>query len=477
MSNVLVLGVGPLPIDPTERLHAPGIRVWHLANVIYRQGHSVVLGIIEFGDFRDNPEAASRPRQESVGDRFSVCRFHYHSQRTPTAIATLHERCKFHCIVSTTDIMNDAAARVPVRLPLWLDYLGDPLCERQLQAATFDNDASLLDLWRVMLEALLHGDHFSVASTPQKYTLIGQLGLAGRLNQFTAAHDLVSVIPNSARGILGQSGAQRRLIKGFLIPAESFLLLWAGGYNTWTDPETLFHGLELAMRRDADIYFVSVGGEIPGHDNVTFKRFREMCEASDLRSHFVFIGWVPPSEMPNYYMQADAAINIDLPCYEAEIGTRTRLVDWIDYEIPVVTTALCEPAKILAERKLVESFEPASPKSLADALVRLKEHHEEAKVRAQKARTFLDELFDEKRDFAPLLEWVANPTLAPDRRVSDPGVASRSLDVLFPDCEVAYKNAELLRRFCGVAGRKGGPSATTSFWQRVKRRFWGRHNN
>lgn len=473
MSNVLVLGVGPLPIDPTERLHAPGIRVWHLASVIHRHGHGVVLGTIDFGDFRDNPDATTRLKQESVADRFSVCRLQYHSQRTPEAIATLHERCRFDCIVSTTDIMNDVAARVPSRLPLWLDYLGDPLCERQLQAATFDNDASLLDLWRVMLEALLHGDRFSVASTPQKYTLIGQLGLAGRLNQFTSGAELVSVIPNSARRIYNQPGVQRRVVKGFLIPADSFMLLWSGGYNTWTDPETLFRGLEIAMRQDPSIYFVSVGGEIPGHDNVTFKRFRDLCEGSELRSHFVFIGWVPPSEMPNYYMQADAAINIDLPCYEAEIGTRTRLVDWVQYDIPVITTPLCEPAKLLAEKGLIEAFDPASPTSLADALLRLRGNLEQARIRARQAHAFLDELFDEERNFTPLLRWVEEPSFAPDRLVADSRVPGATSAVVFPDCEVARKNVVLFAKF-GRAGANRGRSYTKgSLWQRIRRRILG----
>lgn len=472
MSNVLVLGVGPLPIDPTERLHAPGIRVWHLATVINSHHHSVVVGTIEFGDFRDNPNASFIPKQESVGDRMTVCRFQYHSQRTPEALATLHERCHFDCVVATTDIMNDLAARIPVRLPLWLDYLGDPFAERQLQAATYDNDASLLDLWKVMLRALLHGDRFSVASTPQKYALVAQLGLAGRLNQFTAGHDLVSVIPNSSRIMKERPIHRRGSVKGYLIPIQSFLVLWAGGYNTWMDPETLFYGLEQAIRQDPSIYFVSVGGEIPGHDNVTFNKFRALCDASECQNHFVFLGWVPPDEVPNYYLQADAAINVDLSCYEAELGTRTRLVDWLEYEIPVLTTALCEPAKLLAEKKLIEAFDPGSPASLANALLSIVKDPTRARERARLAKAFFDSLFDETSVFAPLLSWVEHPTFAPDRRIPAPWFkVANATTPLIPDNEIARRHFEWLGKLESAvrAGVRKAPSK--SIWRRLLGRF------
>jgi glycosyltransferase involved in cell wall biosynthesis len=473
MSNVLVLGVGPLPIDRTERLHAPGIRVWHLATVLQRHHHNVVVGIIEFGDFQDNPQAAFLPRQESAGERLSVCRFKYHSRFTVEGLATLHQRCKFDCVVSTTDIMNDVAARLPVRVPLWLDYLGDPLAERQLQAATYDNDASLLDLWRVMLMALLHGDRFSVASTPQKYALIAQLGLAGRLNQVTAGIDLVSVIPNSSRIMREQQLGRRTPLKGYLIPAESFLLLWAGGYNTWTDPETLFSGLEAAIRQDPSIYFVSVGGEIPGHDNVTFHRFRELCEASELRTHFVFLGWVSPHEMPNYYLQADAAINVDLPCYEAELGTRTRIVDWVQYEIPVITTALCEPAKLLAQRGLLQSFDPASPASLAHAVLEVSRNQARWKDQARQAKYFLEDLFDEEQCFAPLLDWVNQPRFAPDRVLPAPwSKEKKATPPLFPDCVVAELNLHWYERFALWEQGIDSGGRRDSLLKRLLRKVW-----
>ncbi len=468
MANVLVLGVGPLPVDKTDHLHAPGIRVWQLAQVVHQQKHAVTVGVIEFGDFQDTHDATVRLRQEALDDRLSVCRFRYHSQRTPQALASLHTFSHFDCVVSTTDIMNDVAARIPVPLPLWLDYLGDPLTERQLQAAVYNNDVSLLDLWRVMAEALLHGDRFSVASTPQKFTIIGQLGLLGRLNEFTAANDMVHVIPNCPKVIVEKPRHIRKPLKGALIPADSFVLLWAGGYNTWSDPETLFQGLERAIRKDPSIYYVSLGGEIRGHDNVTFHRFRERCEKSDLAAHFHFLGWVPPSEVPFYYAQADAAINIDLPCYEAEIGTRTRIIDWIHYEIPVITTPLCEPARLLADRGLVAAFAPRNADQLCEAILGVKSNLSEARSRANQAKMFIDELFQQDKIFSPLLEWVENPRYAPDRRFAETKAQSGSqLGNFLPDSLLTQKHREWLERCARGGSSANPPGRAKSFLTRL----------
>jgi glycosyltransferase involved in cell wall biosynthesis len=342
--------------------------------------------------------------------------------------------------------MNSIAGGIPVHLPLWLDYLGDPFSERQIQAAAYKNDASLLELWKLMANALLLGDRFSVASYPQKYALMGQLGIAGRLNQFNSGTEMIHVLPNCSRVMLDKPARIHSTVKGFLIPADSYVVLWAGGYNTWCDPDTLFRGLELAMKRDSMIYFVSVGGEIPGHDNVTFERFRNLTERSDLTSRFHFVGWVPNDQIPGYYRQADIAINVDLDCYEAEIGTRTRIIDWVEFSVPVVTTALCEPARIFEREGLVYTFHPGDPHSLAGALLDARKDPAKARQRAQDAKAFLDREFAEDIHFSPLLNWVRNPVFAPDRRAPNPA-AQRKDAAMVADSRLAELQREFLGRF------------------------------
>lgn len=452
MSNVLVLGVGPLPVEKAEKVHAPGIRTWAIASALAARKHNVLIGLIQFGDFQSSTGNKYMTSPEPVGDNVNLCRLKYHIDETPRALAALHLGCRFHCVVSTTDIMNSVAAAIPIRVPLWFDLLGDPFSERQLQAAVYDNDASLIDQWKLMLAALLRGDRFSVASTPQKYTLIGQLGFAGRLNQFTSGLEMIHVLENCSRIMMEKDARMPTLLKGRRLPDKCFMVLWSGGYNTWCDPVTLFKGLEIAMSRDSEIHFVSAGGELTGHDNVTFNRFRELVEKSEYAPRFHFLGWVPTDQMPAYYRQADAAINVDAWSYEAEIGTRTRIMDWIQFDVPVVTTALCEPARVLERSGLIETFLPGNPESMAIAILQIKAHPEIVRERVEQARQFFNLQYEETASFKPLLDWAEQPEFAPDRLSSNGDGARQQPNV---DCSLA----EFHRRWSGqIAAPKGAPA-------------------
>src|SRR5438034_1242506 len=103
MSNVLVLGVGPLPVEKTDKVHAPGIRTWALASALAAKRHNVLIGLIQFGDFQSSIGHKYMSSPEPVGDNVNVCRLKYHVEETPRALASLHVSCRFQCVVSTTD--------------------------------------------------------------------------------------------------------------------------------------------------------------------------------------------------------------------------------------------------------------------------------------------------------------------------------------------------------------------------------------
>ncbi|MBX7245852.1 MAG: glycosyltransferase [Candidatus Sumerlaeaceae bacterium] len=447
MSNVLVLGVGPLPVDPSEKLYAPGLRTWHFAESIAKKRHNVMLGLIDFGDFSDNVKSYAGPQREEAGEFLTILRLKYHRKQTSEALRTLHIGCKFNCVVSTTDIMNGIAASLPFHLPLWLDYNGEPFAEKQLQAMVHNNDAALYDQWKLLFQGLLAGDRFSTASEAQKYALIGQLGFAGRLNARTSGERLVHKILPCSRAMAGNISGFPVAVKARLIPADCFMILWSGGYNSWCDPEVLFHGIEIAMRRNPRIYFISTGGEIGGHDTETFSRFQKLVEESDIAHRFHFSGWVPTEQMPSYYRQADVAINVDSFSYECELGHRNRIVDWMLYQTPVLTTELCEFTRTLSANELVYTFPIGDAEAMAGELLRIASDPEAAKGRAKRAKRFLDTEYDEMKVLTPLLNWVAAPEFSGDR--TEQGLAPSSLAALHGD---------LLKRHASGMLHHGKPS-------------------
>jgi glycosyltransferase involved in cell wall biosynthesis len=418
MANLLVLGVGPLPFEHGERLHAPGIRTWQLATALAANHHFITLCIIDFGDFHPDHKAAPPPAiRQDAGSNISLVKLAYHPTQSVQSIRTLHLATRFAAVVSSSDIMNGIAADLNLPIPMWLDYNGDPFAEKQLQARLYKHDGSLLPQWELYLKGLACGDRFSVCSQPQRHALIGQLGFAGRLTAETSGEEMVQVLPNCSRIMSERTPKRTTPLKGKQIPATAFLVLWTGGYNTWSDPETLFHGLERAMQENDSIYFATTGGAIDGHDNKSFQIFSDLVEQSPLRDRFVFLGWIPTDEVGSYYEQADLAVFTDRYSVEGELGARTRIVDWIQFNLPIACTNLCELTNQLESENLIKTFPIGDAAAMAKVITEAAADSAPMLEMAISARQWLDRNLDERTVLAPLLAWAAAPEFAGDKKV------------------------------------------------------------
>jgi glycosyltransferase involved in cell wall biosynthesis len=410
MSTILILGVGPVPSPTLTRLYAPGLRLWIFTRTLAAKGHNVIMAEAQFAD-QPQPEESFHEPEPLVDNAVRV-----RIPRSPEAAAPVIERLvQQHqpaCVVATTDVMNLAASFARISIPRWFDFNGHPMAERQMQAKVFASDEGLLTQWRYVVPALLCGDHFSTCSLAQKYAFIGELGCCGRLNQWTAGHDLVDVI---VPGYNEQAPVERKpAVRGTVVAPETFVVLWTGGYNTWVDVDTLFRGLEYAMERSPTVHYVSTGGAIQGQDEQTFQRFQGLVAQSSHGDRYHFCGWVPLTDLQNYYLDADVAINIDIFSYEGLLGARNRLFAWILAELPVVSTTLSEFPRELETRELISTFPIGDARALGELLLRVQHNKEEYVNKAHAAKEFVIEHCAPEILLAPLVNWVNHPQHAPD---------------------------------------------------------------
>jgi glycosyltransferase involved in cell wall biosynthesis len=432
MRKILLAGVGPTPILNPKKLYAPGLRLWIFAETLASHGHRVL--VVESGFEGGGNEASSTPEWKSYSDRIAFMPAPREPMSAAALIRTIAERDKPDCVVSTTDVMNNAVARAGLRIPKWFDFNGHPMAERQMQAAVYASDAGIVDQWNMIVPVLLCGDHFSTCSEPQKYALIGELGVCGRLNRLTAGHDLVATLPPGSvyKDDFRQTAPAfrgRALSAGQAgVRAEDFAVLWNGGYNTWVDVETLFRGVEYAMSRNGSVHYVSTGGAIAGHDERTFEEFKVLVAASPHRDRYHFFGWVETDALPNFYLEADCALNVDRVCYEALLGCRNRLFAWIHAELPILTTALSEITRVLEARGMVTTFRAGDANELGELILRVAQDRAPYKEKARQAKRFMREEYTNEKLLAPLLRWVENPTRAPDLETGEH--SSRPLNTL-----------------------------------------------
>lgn len=461
--TVLVLGVGPIPPEKPPRLHAPGLRLWSLARFLVEQGYEVVIGMVGFAGQNEDPTKTPTTQgedtlvPESFPDNIIAYRLPYQIEIATKRVRAIEARHSPRCVVSTTDFMNLIAVTASLPVPLWLDFMGQPMPERQLLADVYGSDEGLRSQWEYVVPSLLAGDRFSVCSHRQRYMLLGELGAVGRLNRHTARENLAEVLlPFHLFDTKFQH--TRDVLRGLCVRGDDFVVLWTGGYNTWTDVETLHQGLELAMAQHPRIVFVSTGGAIPGHDDQTFGRFCGLVEKSPNRNRYKLCGWVSTDDVQNYFLESNIALNVDRWSIEGQVGYRTRILDWIMAGLPVVTTPLCELSQELADHSYVTTFRVGDPQDLSIRLAALAVDCADAMARTAKAREYLREKLNPAVALAPLAAWVADPRPAPDL---PPPEQRSKLPLCCPENSLAH-----LHRATLTSGARG-----KRFWTRLLERF------
>lgn len=420
MARILLAGIGPLPSEAQKQLFAPGLRVSIFAQTLHEAGHEVSVALGQFGEL----------------EKTGLTLRHWPPEADPAEVhaASLNEAFKLalaqvkpDVVVATTDVMARAAVESGTDVPLWVDFYGSPMAERQQQAFVHSHDGGIAAAWRMILPALLRADAFSVCSNYQRLALIGELGTCGRLNQFTAGQELVHVIPpgNAFAELLPCKPS----LRGKSIPEDAFIVLWTGGYNTWTDVDTLYRGLIQAMEQSPDIHFVSTGGAIPGQCETVYPEFVNRIAHGPHRERFHLLGWVDLDVVHSAWQEANLAVNIDQFSYEGLLGTRTRLLDWMQAKLAIATTPLSELNEMLVSRSLAWGFAIGDANALTSVILHAQHHPEERREMAERAYAFLRDEWRNEHLLKPLLEWIGSARRAPDQLAPRNSLAAAQHDM------------------------------------------------
>lgn len=407
MSRVLLVGVGPLPAPTQERVFAPGLRLRQFLDSLRLAGHPVFLVEFSFGGqavphspIFDKGVHAHR-RLDSNLDRALAQLNGYIREFEPD------------CVVALTDIGALTAARSEFRGPLWVDYFGHPMAERQQQGFAHASDASLGEAWLHVLPALIRADRFSACSESQRLALIGELGAAGRLNSQTCGHEFVQIVPPAIPFESMPIPTRGDYLRRAGIPEASRVVLSTGGFNTWFDEETLFAGLELAMDRDEQLHFVATGGPISGHVQVVYERFERRVLNSRHQRRFHLLGWLQHEQLLEVMAGAHVGVVVDRPTIEGELGCRNRLFGWLWAGLRAVTTVSSPPTRTLVVQGLATEVPPGNPDALAAALVQQAALGRWSDVDGLRRQLRRD--WSAAEEIKAVAAWADSPSVAPDR--------------------------------------------------------------
>ncbi|MGF1573473.1 MAG: hypothetical protein ACFCU1_10435 [Sumerlaeia bacterium] len=469
MTRILLLGVGPRPSAKAKKIYAPGLRLQSFAESLAGEGHEVHLGELAFGAEQntapvklaatalnesespeDSPNALAETPSVTPGGMIASETFFAADEHLREAqLEQLIQQINPQAIVTSTDVMGNLAARSAFAGPLFCDFFGHPMAERQMQAAVAKNNGGLLSQWQMVLPILLRADCFGVCSQAQQHALFGELGAVGRLGFETSVHNFAHVLaPANPFNQPFQSTPYS--CKGTRIPADALLLLFSGGYNTWLDEETLFKAVERALAQEPRLQYVSTGGGIEGHVTDVFARFMARVEASPFRDRFHFLGWLQHDEYLSLCLEADAGIIVDQPTLEGVYGCRNRLFSWIWAGMRALATDLSESTReVLVPNGFVVPLPMKNAEAIAHIILQETRQGRYSAAETTERQQRLQAVCSTSNCYAGLLEWAADPQIAPDLNSTPAGSNQNALRLSHQQYAALPEVVELIKSLKG----------------------------
>lgn len=264
----------------------------------------------------------------------------------------------------------DMYSPYPVESLAWL--AGNKMGLRKLFSATELSMAKL---------QLGVGDFFLCATEQQRDFWIGALVTLGRVTPSYYDRDedldrLINVVPFGIP--LEKPRHTKQVLKGIdkRIGVNDKLLIWNGGLWSWLDPLTLIRAIaEIAkIRSDVKVFFM--GGKSPNPNLFAMRMYERAVQLSiDLglydRQVIFNEGWVPYDERQNYLLEADIGVCMHRPHIETRFSFRTRILDCIWANLPVIVSAGDPISKLVADNELGVVVAPGDSQRLAQAILGL----------------------------------------------------------------------------------------------------------
>ncbi|MBD3330094.1 glycosyltransferase [Candidatus Peregrinibacteria bacterium] len=416
MKKILLVGNAPLPTDNEKIRPAAGLRTHQFVKPL-QLNKGVELRVVALG----MPECYNAEMTDSRVKNLKIKVISKDDKSIIAKIQDIHDEFQPDAVIGVNTYPSFLVSKLKFSAPFWADLNGWIMAEAQAQAYKMDSNDFLSHYYGMEKSIIRRADKISCVSGAQANAILGELAGGGRLNKETFGYNFLSHIPNGTEYFKSDELKEAaHLFRS--IPEDAFILLWLGGYNTWVDENTLFEGIELAMNRTDNIYFVSTGGSVKGLSKNTFNNFYEKVQNSRYRKRYKFLGWLNTEDIPYVYKRAHIGLNVDKMCTETLTGARNRINEMMKFGLPVVTTLGSEISNKVEESGAGKSVESGNPRALFEAIMQIyknwvnKDGYEEMGMRG---RAYINEQCNYNKVMAPLIEWLKSaPGRAPDSQIS-----------------------------------------------------------
>ena len=326
--SAVIVSNGPLPPQKNYKIEGSGIRVWLLAHGLIQHGIDVTIlvnesydlqGATSFHGISVAPWSSPADIAASSREHDALIMSYSMGRKSSTVAKKLHPNTQFilDCYVP---IYVEVSARGSANI-------------------TNDYKNYFVDLGHYN-KSLQRGDYFLYANEHQKRFYDGALSALGVINPYSYNTPRLVHTP---LGVSNESPAPaRNPYQELGLSDDDKVLLWFGGLYPWFNITDLIKAVQELRQQNANLKFVIVGGKNPYNKTreltKTYQDAVAYCEKEAIMDSLVyFVDWVDYDDRVNWYHHADAVISINNPGDENMYSWRTRVIDYLWAEVPLLS--------------------------------------------------------------------------------------------------------------------------------------------
>lgn len=276
----------------------------------------------------------------------------------------------------------------------------------------------------LILEELSIGDFFICASEKQKDYWMGMLSAINRVNPVTYTDDvqmrkLIDVVPFGFND--EEPKKTKNVLKGVWknINVNDKVLIWGGGIWNWFDPLTLIEAMKIisTKRNDVKLFFMGIGHPSLNVDTTVADECVARSKKYGIYNKSVFFNdWVDYNERQNYLLEADIGVSTYLNNLETRYSFRTRILDYLWCELPMVLTRGDYMSELVEKNELGFCHDAGNCNELAEKIIELLDNKEKYTKAKENIKTIKNR-YKWDNVVKPLADFCENPYVSSDKKL------------------------------------------------------------
>jgi len=359
----IVLSQGPVPTPEHTQVEGGGLRCWGLAKGLVANNDNLEVTVAYHESYRkDKFTTEYEGVHLATWDHANVAKLisEYDSVLVSYCMGELS-------VEVASSIRPDQQLILDCYVPIYVEVSARESTDVEGEYQAFEMD---VEKWRTVLR---RGDIFLCANAAQKSFYQGVLAAVGRINPVTYSDDMIMIVPYGV--YRDEPVANDTPITKLLGGSDDSVLkvLWFGGIYPWFDVRNLADAVK-EVNKTQPAKLIVVGAKNPFNKHPDFiaryDEFIDYVSTKEMKEYVVVQDWIDFNDRADWYLDADVVVVFNKIGEENKLAWRTRLVDFMWADLPVLTNGGDPLGEIMLSHDAAVRMNSLEAKDIASSIIK-----------------------------------------------------------------------------------------------------------